>query len=1142
MYATLRLAIVLASFANAAGPHDLASLQKDQTVAGHFRVEQLYLDPAGSPKGARFVHERGAVVDVLFFDSVPQLSIAVRTPPDDERGAPHALEHLLMGKGATGRRLNTMMPMRMGQSTASTSQEMTLFQFSSAAGPAEFYELQGVFLDALIRPEFTDEEIRREVAHTMVLDEDGKLALQEGGSVYNEMLSRMEQPASVMWDEMNRMLFGPSHPYARNSGGDPQEMWTLSPADIRAFHAAHYHLDGNVEIIAALPLDWSAADFLSRLDADMRRLEPQASTRAYPALPAFAPLAERAVRIGRFPSQDLAAPEDILMSWPPVPAFSAEDQVRVDLAVDLLGGEQSYLFRDLVDEGTRKFDTGASNLSIGAQNLPASYTTLQVYGLPKASLAPRVLERMRGVVMDRIRWMHDLTEGSAGLSELAEKARARIRSRRRSTLKTMDGPPRFGEGGGDPSWHRFMDQLAAGPGFVKSFGAEAELDRLLKELDAGGNPWSAALERAGMMQPPYVAAVVPDADLLEHQKRLKEARLQAKTLELEKAYGLDEPRALERYRVETESATAALELLSKAAAKPSFLREPPLALDRIDWSERRLPSGPKLVATRFQTAFTDISIAFDLGGVSAADRELLPLLAVAINGVGIVTRDGARVDAAKAKDLQLADIQAADVQLRAVKRGDRAELVFTGEASSPAEIAGAVEWIENYMLRPDLSVQSREGLAGWIASSIQTQRAVFQQDEASWVTNAAAAYRYQDQPLYMHTTSPFTVLRDLNRLRWRLEEPSPAQFAVLRATATAALGAAAAADRTAAAKQLEALNGEFGDYLRWELSHLPDDSWRLDLRELVTDYLGDLGRSQETIRRLQALTARVLVRAGARVHVNGTAENIELAARLIDPLLARLPVGKLSAPPKRRSLVQERLRQRFPGLARPTFVALVNDSGKTGTVSVSAPAANYRAVRREDFLDTLALGVLAGGGAHSLYMRTWNVGLAYGNGIAQGNGVGEVSYYADKCPDPTQTLRFVDGVASSFEMNDPFLLEYSLADAFGDYRAAQDFSARGSSFADDLEYGDRPETVLAFKTELLRLARAPGTLAATRARLQPALGRVLVGLPGGKIAASPESAAFFVGPENLILRYETFVRERGEAERVIRLYPRDFWP
>jgi hypothetical protein len=156
--------------------------------------------------------------------------------------------------------------------------------------------------------------------------------------------------------------------------------------------------------------------------------------------------------------------------------------------------------------------------------------------------------------------------------------------------------------------------------------------------------------------------------------------------------------------------------------------------------------------------------------------------------------------------------------------------------------------------------------------------------------------------------------------------------------------------------------------------------------------------------------------------------------------------------------------------------------------------------------------------------------------------LGEVRYYADKCPDPAQTLRFVDEVASAFALDDASSLEYSLADAFGGYRAGGDFAGRGKALADDLEAGDRPELVRAFHTALLRLAREPGALAETRARFHAALGRVLVGLPGGRVSASPEAAAFFVGPEALIARYEAFVRERGEAERVVRLYPRDFWP
>ena len=935
----------------------------------------------------------------------------------------------------------------------------------------------------------------------------------------------------------------PTNPLARNNGGEPEDIWKLSPADIRAFHAAHYHLDRNMEMIAALPLGWSAVDFLSRL----RRRHPQGRSPrprpgTYAGLPPLTPLAERAIRIGEFPSQDRTAPQNALMSWPPVQTFSVEDQVRVDLALDILGGDLSYLSRDIVDEATRKFDSGATNVSMGAQALPASYATFEVYGLPGASLTAPTLRRLRDVVMERIRWVHDLKPGTAGLAEIAEKARARIRSRRRTTLKSMDGPPRFGEGVGEPDWHRTLDQLAGEPGFAKSLGEDAALDHLLKELDGEGNPWAAALVRAGMMEPPYVSAALPSAALLERQKQRKEERLRSKALQLAASYGLPEMPALERYRAETASASAVLEALESDTAKPSFLREPPLELDRIDWSEGRLPSGARLVTTRFPTAFTDVSIAFDLSGISEQDQELLPLLAIAIRGVGVVTRAGraGRLCQGQRND------PGGHPGRGSRRRRRRARRQGGAGVPRPRLIAGGGHgrrpMDRELYAQARSSAQSREGLVGWIVASIQSRRAIFQQDEASWIDNVAAAYRYQDRPLYMHTMSPFTILKDLDRMRWRLEEPSPAQLAAIRTTATAALAAAGAADRDAAAKMLESLNGEFGEYLRWELSHLPDDSWRRDLRGIITDYLGDLGRAQETIRRLQALIAKVLVRAGARVHINGAARNIELASREVDALLARLPQGKRSEPPKRRGLVLARLRGRFPGLTRPTHVALVEESGKTGAISVSAPAANYRTHRREDLLDALAQGVLAGGGAHTLFMRTWNAGLAYSSGITPDSSLGQVSYYADKCPDPAQTLRFVDDTVSSFALDDPFLLEYSLANAFGDYRAGKDFSTRGESLADDLETGDRPETVRAFKIELLRLAREPDALATVRARLHPALGRVLVGLPGSRVSDSSQATAFFVGPEELIRRYETFVRERGEADKVVRLYPRDFWP
>jgi hypothetical protein len=1143
MLPLLRLAVAFASLAFAAGPSDLSSLREGQAI-GAFHAVSLYLDSSGAPKGARFQHDRGALIDVLFFDSVPQISISFHTPPDDERGAPHTLEHLLIGKGSAGRKLNTLLPMRMGQDNAATFSDLTNYQFSSAAGPAEFYEILDVYLDALIRPTFTDEEIRREVAHDVVTEEKSHLSLEEAGTVYAEMVSRMEQPGEILSDMLSRMQFGQNHPFARNQGGEPDQIWNLTPGDIRAFHAAHYHLDSRMEMIAVLPRGWSAADFLEKLNQTILRVEPQASTAPIAAMPPFQPLDKRDIRIGAFPSQDSSTPQQAAMGWPPVPVFSVEEQARLDIALELLSGDLPFLAGDYLDKVIRKSNPSAPSLNIGiwSQSLPASYAYLYIFGLPASALTPATLGALRDAVMERVRWLHDLKPGAQNLADVADKARTRILLRRRASAKAMEGPPRFGERSTGTAWHRILDRLAVEPGFAKHIDETAALDQLSKDLDAGLNPWAAAIERAGMLEQPYVSAVVPDPSLQATQKSRKTERIQAKAGKLMADYALQEQPALERYRAEASSATVVLESLERGQPRPSFLREPPLELDRLDWTESRLPSGPSLVATRFDTPFTDVSIAFDLNGIAAQDQELLPFLSNAIRGVGVVTATGEQLDPVKANERASAEIQGIDVDVNTDGIRDLTELTFTVHASTPGEIDAAVGWLENYILRPDLSVQSRENLKSSLIQTLQTKRAIFQGDEETWVDSVADAYRHQDHPMTMHTTSPFTVMRDLNRLRWRLEEPSPAQFAVMQATAAFVLQAAAAADRKEAEQRLLSVSGEFGEYVRWEFAHLPDDSWRRDLKRIVAEYLEDLGRSQETIRRVQALTAQVLVRAGARVHVNGSPANVELASKKVDALLARLPVGKASRSPKSRNIVLERLRERFPGLARPAHVALVNESGKTGSISVWARAPSYRSLGRDDLLDTLALGVLSGGGAQSLYMRTWNAGLAYSNGLGHGTSNGLADYSAEKCPDPTQTLRFVAGVVSGFQLDDPFFLEYSLADEFNDYRAAQDFSSRGAALADDLRNGDRPETVRAFKSALLRLAREPGTLDAVRARFQTTLGRILVGLPGGKVSASPEAAAFFIGPEEQIKRYEDFVRERGEATRVIRLYPRDFWP
>jgi hypothetical protein len=174
-------------------------------------------------------------------------------------------------------------------------------------------------------------------------------------------------------------------------------------------------------------------------------------------------------------------------------------------------------------------------------------------------------------------------------------------------------------------------------------------------------------------------------------------------------------------------------------------------------------------------------------------------------------------------------------------------------------------------------------------------------------------------------------------------------------------------------------------------------------------------------------------------------------------------------------------------------------------------------------------------------MKTTGAGLAFSNGIVAQRSRGRILYYAERCPDLMQTIKFVGGLAAAHPTDDPFFVDYSLANAFADFRGVDDFSSRGAALAADLADSITPEQVSQFKRLLVKTAGEKDTLEQMRNRRPDAVGRVIVGY-GRKVSESPGASAFVIAPEELLTKYETFLREHGEADRLIRVFPRDFWP
>ena len=163
-------ALLLAGFA-VAQTADYSKLTPKSVVHG-FQATAVYLNASGQPFGARFQDTRTRLkIDVLRIESVPQAYIWVDSFPTSNMGEPHTQEHLLLGHGNKGRNAAGLGSMSMLQDSAHTEQRRTAYHFNTSAGPDVFFRNLEVRLDAMLNPDYTDEEIRREVRHIGVSED-----------------------------------------------------------------------------------------------------------------------------------------------------------------------------------------------------------------------------------------------------------------------------------------------------------------------------------------------------------------------------------------------------------------------------------------------------------------------------------------------------------------------------------------------------------------------------------------------------------------------------------------------------------------------------------------------------------------------------------------------------------------------------------------------------------------------------------------------------------------------------------------------------------------------------------------------------------------------------------------------------------
>jgi len=180
----------------------------------------------------------------------------------------------------------------------------------------------------------------------------------------------------------------------------------------------------------------------------------------------------------------------------------------------------------------------------------------------------------------------------------------------------------------------------------------------------------------------------------------------------------------------------------------------------------------------------------------------------------------------------------------------------------------------------------------------------------------------------------------------------------------------------------------------------------------------------------------------------------------------------------------------------------------------------------------------AGAGLESFYMRTWEIGLAYNNGLESDPRTQLLTYYADRSPDLVALMQFVNSIASQpVTSRDATRLDYVLSQTFSVPRSMLTFTDRGIALARDIRDGVSLDKMRRFSEAILALRRDPELPAKVSKAEFKSICPVLLEVQCQTEQQAAQSVFLFVGPESLLTGFE----KRLGSPRLRRIWPSDFW-
>lgn len=821
----------------------------------------------------------------------------------------------------------------------------------------------------------------------------------------------------------------------------------------------------------------------------------------------------------------------------------------------LTNGDQSVLYKSLVDSKTREIDSGATSLASSvflenSPNFPAVF--VQVSGIPGNQITIERVEQLRRLLLDKIAQIAKYTDGSTSLAAFNQMIIADVEQNRRYEGVWVKDAPLFGLYYGT-AWKEQLNYLEMDHSFIRSLTEESTWSEVERRLKSGTNVWRDLIERSHLTDVPYANASVPSPQQLEDIEKGRQTRIREATSRIVAKYSAkDEQQALARFEQDESAKTNEIDKMARTVPRPRFTSHPPLTLDdKIRYKQFQLESVPAVAALFDRVRIIDLGLAFDLRRIPQKYYKYLTILPGSFNSLGLKTKS--RVTSYSELSIQIQKhLNDFSIAYESNPVSGRADLTFRASTSTAEDFRGALSLIQQIMASNYLDISNVDRLRDLVDRRIAADDAWDKRANPEWFVSPIYAFRYQQDPLYLALNSPFTRIHWDSRLKWLLHTPvSEHEINELGRFAQdflqSCLGMSA---KDISQKIIQAtknnLQGELLTYWQKNIPAFPEQEILIGLKQLTEEVAADLKQgSAKTIEDIRELQRLVLDRQALSIDITADERVLDKVEPALRDLVRSISVAAEASKPNVQEAhhstpVISKLEKRYglSGNNYPWYVEIEDPRSTLGSVGFYADFPGYANTDRKSLLKVLSSKILVGAGPQTAFVKARDASVAYDSNITTNSTRGQIWYYAERCPDIPVLVEMENSTAhSAADFHDPFLVDYALEHTFAVPRSMSTFAERGRAIARDLRDGNDPDKVRRFSEGILKLREDPNLLNELTHGAMEADSPVLIDPAFVQQQRAARTVFMFVGPQRILADAEKGIL----VPKLFRLYSSDFW-